>query len=44
MDPDYVYNLYKLALLFEDSAEAETHLSSLREWMTKGGYAPLGWK
>ena len=44
MDPDYVFNLYKDAIREGDSALADEYMTSLREWMLRGGYAPLGWR
>lgn len=43
MDPDYVFNLYKVAVREGDTALAADYMTSLRDWMSRGGYAPLGW-
>jgi hypothetical protein len=44
MDPDYVFNLYKLAVRDGDKALAADYMASLRQYMANGGYAPLGWR
>lgn len=44
MDPDYVFNLYKVAIRDGDSALADDYLAKLRAFVQGGGYAPLGWR
>jgi hypothetical protein len=43
MDPDYIYNLYKCAVRDGDVAFADELMASLRSWIERGGFRPLGW-